>query len=502
VSELPLGYRTYAVALAVAGLAAVAALAALEVPEPDPALAAVVLSGLLCLHPRVVQSSERSAISLNHLPILAAVLVCPPVVAPALGAVLAAIDNRAYGRYVVLSNAGGVALAAAAAVGTANGAWALGLPSDAGDAGWFFGAAAAAAAFFATNHLLVSGMIALKYGEAPLAVWRRCLKPMVGADLIGSTILIAFVNLVQGVDGAAVKAAAAGIGAVAVGMLLVLITRSRQMAEALAAREEAVADREAAVAAREEALAESARARHAALAATSRLTDVAAGTVPGLVGMIDLRDRYTARHSAAVGRLCRLLAAELGWSAEDVALAHLTGLVHDLGKVGLPDEVLRKPGRPTAEEWDLIHRHPGWGADILGHMRLMQAAVDGVRSHHERWDGSGYPLGLQGTQIPPLGRLVALCDSYDAMTGARPFRVRKPGHLARQELALEAGSLYDPHMTEALLTVRDGIDELEELLHPTDFAEEWGRACGEIDVAQLYRSVSADLEGGTAPVAG
>ncbi|HTI34193.1 MAG TPA: hypothetical protein VL422_10990, partial [Miltoncostaea sp.] len=305
--ELPLAYRRYAAALGAAGVVVVVALAFTGLPTVDPALVAVVLTGALCLHPRVVQSSERSAISLNHLPILAAVLVCPPVVAPALGGLLAAIDNRAYGRYVVWSNGGGVAVAAAAAVGTAHGAWALGLPSDAGEAGWFFGAALAAAAFFAANHLLVSGMIALKYGEPPLAVWRRCLKPMVGADLIGSTILIAFVNLVQGVDGAAVKAAAAGIGAVAVGMLLVLIARSRQMAEALAAREEAVAEREAAVAAREEALAESARSRDLAQAAKGRLTDVAAGTVPGLVSLVDLRDRYTARHSAAVGRLCRLL---------------------------------------------------------------------------------------------------------------------------------------------------------------------------------------------------
>ncbi|HTI34207.1 MAG TPA: HD domain-containing phosphohydrolase [Miltoncostaea sp.] len=500
--ELPRGYRRYAAALAVAGVVVVAALAFVETPTVDPALVAVVLTGLLCLHPRVVQSSERSAISLNHLPILAAVLVCPPVVAPALGGLLAAIDNRAYGRYVVASNGGGVALAAAAAVGTAHAAWALGLPSDAGQAGWFFGAAAAAAAFFAANHLLVSGMIALKYGEAPLAVWRRCLKPMVGADLIGSTILIAFVNLVQGVDGAAVKAAAAGIGAVAVGMLLVVITRTRQIAEALAEREEAVADREAAVAAREEALAESARARNLAQAARGRLMDVAAGTVPGLVGLVDLRDRYTARHSAAVGRLCRLLAAELGWSAEDVALAHLTGLVHDIGKVGLPDEVLRTAGRPTPEQWDLIHQHAGWGADILGHMRLMPAAVDGVRSHHERWDGSGYPMGLRGLEIPPLGRLVAICDSYDAMTGSRPFRARKPGHVARQELAVEAGILYDPHMTEALLAVLETIDEVEELLHPSDFAEEWRRACAEIDVELLYRRASADLEGGATPVIG
>jgi len=97
---------------------------------------------------------------------------------------------------------------------------------------------------------------------------------------------------------------------------------------------------------------------------------------------------------------------------------------------------------------------------------------------------------------------VALCDSYDAMTGARPFRARKPAPVARQELAVEAGILYDPHMTEALLAVLEGIDEVEELLQPTDFAEEWHRACAEIDVERLYRRASADLEGGPAPIAG
>ena len=513
---LPLGYRVYAVGLAIAGSLAVLGLLIVDPPGLDAPLVVVVVAGVACLLPVVVQSSERSAISLNHLPILAAVLVCAPVVAPALGGALAAIDNRRYGRYVILSNAGGVALAAAAAVATAHGAWALGLPSDPGEAGWFFGAAAAAAAFFAVNHLLVSGMISLKYGDPPLMVWRQCLRPMVGADLIGSTILIAFVNLVQGVDGVAVKTAAAGIGAVAVGMLLVLITRSRQIAEALAEREVAVAEREDAVAQREAALVQSAeavrraeqasvseRAAHQrATEAVTRLNDVASGTVPGLVAMVDLRDRYTARHSAAVGRLCRLLAAELGWPAEDVALAHMTGLVHDIGKVGLPDDVLRKPGRPSPEEWVLIHRHADWGADALEQMRLMPAVVDGVRSHHERWDGSGYPNGLRANEIPTLGRLVALCDSYDAMTGRRPFRGGKPVHVARAELAVEAGILYDPQMTEALLAVLDGLDEIDELLAPTDFAEEWRRACAGIDVERLYLRVSADLEDGRPRIIG
>ena len=108
------------------------------------------------------------------------------------------------------------------------------------------------------------------------------------------------------------------------------------------------------------------RASERADRAVTRLNDVASGTIPVLVGDgRPARPVHGRSTRPAVGRLCRLLAAELGWSPEDVALAHMTGLVHDIGKVGLPDEVLRKPGRPTTDEWDLIRRHPDWGADAL-----------------------------------------------------------------------------------------------------------------------------------------
>jgi putative nucleotidyltransferase with HDIG domain len=237
------------------------------------------------------------------------------------------------------------------------------------------------------------------------------------------------------------------------------------------------------------------RASERADRAVTRLNDVASGTIPVLVAMVDLRDRYTAQHSAGVGRLCCLLAGELGWAPEDVALAHMTGLVHDIGKVGLPDRVLRKPECPSAEEWKLIRRHPDWGADALAEMHLMPAAVDGVRAHHERWDGSGYPEGLRGNDIPSLGRLVALCDSYDAMTGRRPFRGGgKPPRQARAELGDEAGVLYDPEMTDALLRVLEGLEDVKEILAPRDFAAEWRDACAGLDMERLYMRISADLE--------
>jgi putative nucleotidyltransferase with HDIG domain len=474
----------------------------------EPPLWGVVGVAVLTALPWAVQSGERVAVTLIHLPVLAAVFLCSPVVAPLLAGALAAIDNRTFGRAVAISSAGGYAIAAAAAVGAFRLASAAGLATDPSDHDWFAAAFLAAAVFFLVNHALVSGMIALTDGEPPRVVWRRFLRPMVGADLIGSAILIGFLSLAAGVQGTALKMVAGGVAVIAVALLFCLIDRSRRMEEAMRERERAVVEREQAVLAREDAamgtadaleMAETAargerRASERAARAVTRLNDVASGTIPVLVAMVDLRDRYTAQHSAGVGRLCCLLAEELGWAPEDVALAHMTGLVHDIGKVGLPDGVLRKPARPTPEEWDLIRRHPDWGADALAEMHLMPAAVDGVRAHHERWDGSGYPEGLGGYDIPSLGRLVALCDSYDAMTGRRPFRGRKPPGQARAELGDEAGVLYDPEMTAALLRVLEGLDDVEEIAAPRDFAGEWRRACAGIDMERLYMRLSTDLE--------
>ncbi len=202
------------------------------------------------------------------------------------------------------------------------------------------------------------------------------------------------------------------------------------------------------------------------------LPNVAADSVPGLIAVIDERDHFTRRHSAAVGRLCRLVAMDLGWSAEDVALAHVAGLVHDIGRVGLPDAVLTAPGRLSPAQWVLMHGHPDRGADLLAALGVADPIVDGVRTHHERWDGSGYPRGLCASDIPLLGRLVGLCESFDAMTAPRPFGRAKPHVVAWSEVAHEAGILFDGEMCHALLDVI-GAGRPGEALSAGDFADEW-----------------------------
>jgi putative nucleotidyltransferase with HDIG domain len=173
--------------------------------------------------------------------------------------------------------------------------------------------------------------------------------------------------------------------------------------------------------------------------------------VPLLVELVARKDRATAHHSARVAFFAGVLAGELGWSPADQAIARTAGLLHDLGKVRLPDRVLLGGGRLSQSDWDLVRRHPDWGADVLAERGMDHELVAGVRAHHERWDGSGYPGRLRAREIPVLGRLLAICDSYEAMTATRPYSPAKPPAAARAELDDQAGRLYDPDMTRAFL---------------------------------------------------
>jgi len=498
--ESPASYRRYCLLLAGGGLVATLALLAVDGLRVDETLGVVLLGAVITAALGTVADSGRTALSLQHLPSLAAAYVCAGPVAPIIGATLAAIDNRRFGRWVAIANAGTLALSGAAAVGAVRGGAALWGGSSPGSAAWFLTGAAGAVAFMAVNHGLVALMVALKYGEPVGGVWRSWLMSLAGADVVGSTALIASLGLGAALDETAHRVVAGLIGVMTVGLLLALLAAIRRRDEAITATADAEAARERAEQAelvaqgaarsardaeRRAVAAEAAAVERADLAAT-QLHEVATGTILALVALVDLKDRYTARHSAAVGRLCRMLAEELGWTPEERALAHVAGLVHDIGKVGIPDAVLRKPARPTEDEWDIIRRHPDWGADALANVGFSRALVEGVRSHHERWDGSGYGAGLSGRDIPMLGRLVAICDAFDAMTARRPFRPAKTFEAAREEIREGAGRLFDARMAEAMLDLLEDADPIDWTLPAADFAVEWRRACVGIDMTHLY----------------
>ena len=170
-----------------------------------------------------------------------------------------------------------------------------------------------------------------------------------------------------------------------------------------------------------------------------------------LVTAVDAKDRYTRRHSEDVMAYCLQIAQRLGLSEEDRHTLAVAALLHDVGKIGVPDQILRKPGRLTPEEFEAIRLHPNIGAAIVAAVPALALTLGAVRHHHERWDGEGYPDGLRAEETPPFARLLAVADAYSAMTTDRPYRKGLAPAEARRRLAEGAGSQWDPVCVEAFL---------------------------------------------------
>jgi putative nucleotidyltransferase with HDIG domain len=168
-----------------------------------------------------------------------------------------------------------------------------------------------------------------------------------------------------------------------------------------------------------------------------------------LVATLEARDRYTAGHSASVAAYSQDIARRMGLSEADEQLAHLCGLVHDIGKVGLPAGLLEKPGALTLEERRQMEQHPVIGERILTKVDDYAEIARIVRHHHERVDGNGYPDGLCNDEIPLISRIIAVADAYDAMTSHRPYRDAMPSRVARLRLAQAVESQFDTSVVAA-----------------------------------------------------
>jgi response regulator RpfG family c-di-GMP phosphodiesterase len=177
------------------------------------------------------------------------------------------------------------------------------------------------------------------------------------------------------------------------------------------------------------------------------------GSIQALTAAIDAKDRYTRGHSERVALMGSRLAAASGMSAEQVERVRISGLVHDVGKIGVPEAVLRKPGRLTDEEFEQIKRHPVIGHTILKDIPALEDILPGVLYHHERWDGRGYPEGLAGERIPLFGRLLAVADAFDAMSSNRAYRPAIPREKVLREIADGAGTQFDPELAKIFLTL-------------------------------------------------
>jgi len=187
--------------------------------------------------------------------------------------------------------------------------------------------------------------------------------------------------------------------------------------------------------------------------ANARLEAANLSFAAALVTTLDARDRYTAGHSEAVATYARAIAERLGLPEEDQQLAFVCGLVHDVGKIGLPAGLLEKPGPLTLEERRQMEQHAAIGERILANVEDYTEIAQIVRNHHERIDGHGYPDGLRGHEIPMLSRIIAVADAFDAMTSDRPYRDSMPQRTARLRLAQAAGSQFDPTVVLALESI-------------------------------------------------
>jgi HD-GYP domain-containing protein (c-di-GMP phosphodiesterase class II) len=174
-------------------------------------------------------------------------------------------------------------------------------------------------------------------------------------------------------------------------------------------------------------------------------------TIEGWSRALDLRDKETEGHSRRVTEMTLILARQMNLSEAELVHVRRGALLHDIGKMSIPDAILLKPGPLTEEEWEIMRRHPRYAYDLLAPIAYLRPALDIPHCHHEKWDGSGYPQGLKGDQIPLVARIFAVADVYDALSSDRPYRSAWPEEKVRAHIAALAGTHFDPGMLEAFL---------------------------------------------------
>ena len=190
-------------------------------------------------------------------------------------------------------------------------------------------------------------------------------------------------------------------------------------------------------------------------------------TTEALANAIDAKDKYTRGHSARVASISRMIAKEAGYPEEKCGEVYFSALLHDVGKIGVPDTVINKPGKLTVEEFEKMKQHPVLGAQILSSIKQSPYLSVGAHYHHERYDGNGYPDGLAGENIPEYARIITVADSYDAMTSTRSYRNALSKEKVRNEFVNEMGKQFDYKYGAILLKLMDS-GQLDSLYEPYD----------------------------------
>ena len=185
------------------------------------------------------------------------------------------------------------------------------------------------------------------------------------------------------------------------------------------------------------------------------------GTVEALTNAVDAKDKYTAGHSRRVALYSREIARRMGKSEEEQELIYRAGLLHDVGKIRVPESVITKPGRLSDEEYGLMKLHPVSGFRIISNIHWNRNITVGAKFHHERYDGKGYPDGRTGENIPEIARIIGVADAYDAMTSNRSYRDAMPQEKVRAEIEKGRGTQFDPKCADIMLSIIDGDKDYE-----------------------------------------
>ena len=201
---------------------------------------------------------------------------------------------------------------------------------------------------------------------------------------------------------------------------------------------------------------------------TKLVEKVSLNSIMVIANTIDAKDTYTSGHSMRVAQCSTAIARQLNWSEEEVQNIHYIALLHDIGKIGVPDAILNKPGNLSAEEFEVIKKHPVIGNDILKDIHVIRSVAEGALYHHERYDGYGYPFGLAGEKIPYCARIIGIADAYDAMTSNRIYRSKLTRENVIKEFENGRGNQFDPELTDLFLNMLcDGFDVAKERRSPS-----------------------------------
>ena len=192
---------------------------------------------------------------------------------------------------------------------------------------------------------------------------------------------------------------------------------------------------------------------------TKLVEKVSLNSIMVIANTIDAKDAYTSGHSLRVAKCSAAIARKLGWSEKDVQNLQYVALLHDIGKIGVPDAILNKPSKLSDEEFQVIKKHPAIGNDILKDIHMIRSVAEGALYHHERYDGRGYPFGLAGEEIPLCARIIGIADAYDAMTSNRIYRHKLTMETVIKEFENGRGAQFDPSLTDLFLEMlHDGFD--------------------------------------------